>query len=163
MSTSFDTQTILLAEDNEDDIFIFERAYKQTGTKNPVQIARDGEEVADYLAGEGAFADRRKFPLPYLLLLDLKLPLRPGLEILEWMRSKPELASINVVVLTSSAEQRDLARARELGARCYLVKPPRASTLAELIEMFRAESAGTAAQPRGLEGDLFGSVATKES
>lgn len=162
MTMSFDTQTILLAEDNEDDIFIFERAYKQTQAANPVQIARDGEEVTDYLAGLGRFADRKKYPLPYLLLLDLKLPLRHGLEILEWIRTRPELAKMNVVVLTSSAEQRDLATARALGARHYLVKPPRAKTLSELLATFRAEWTGGPGLEAKLEGDLFLNVASKE-
>lgn len=161
--TSFDTQTILLAEDNEDDIFIFGRAYKQARVRNPVQFARDGEEVVQYLAGAGRFADRAAFPVPHLLLLDLKLPLRNGLEVLSWIRERPDLAGLSVVVLTSSAEQRDLATARKLGARHYLVKPPRAKTLGELLAAFRAEweSGGVVRNVPSLEGDLFGVEAEK--
>lgn len=158
---TFDTRTILLAEDNEDDIFIFERAYKQAQATNPVQIARDGEEVVDYLAGAGRFADRKRFPLPYLVLLDLKLPLRNGLEVLEWIRARPELATLHVVVLTSSAEQRDLARARALGARHYFVKPPRAKTLADVLAIFRAEWQNERRDDVKIEGDLFASAEAK--
>ena len=163
MSMDFDAQTILLAEDNDDDVFIFERAYKQSGTKNPLQVARDGQELTDYLSGTGKFADRAKFPLPFLLLLDLKLPLRHGLEVLEWMRTVPALAKITVVALTSSAEHRDLGRARERGARFYLVKPPRAKTLIEMMDVLRAEWSGASATSASkLEGDLFGETEAAE-
>lgn len=154
---NFDTRTILLAEDNEDDIFIFTRAFKQAQVANPLQIARDGQELTDYLSGAGKFSDRALYPLPVLLLLDLKLPLRHGLEVLEWIRTQSALAGLDVVALTSSAEQRDLARAKELGARFYLVKPPRAKTLVDLLALFRHGAGETAAAPAAkLDGDLFG-------
>jgi CheY-like chemotaxis protein len=152
----FDAQPILLTEDNDDDVFIFRRAFKQAGLKNPLHIAVDGQEAVDYLAGAGRFADRARHPLPYLVVLDLKLPLRNGLEVLEWMRSRQEFARTPVVILTSSAELRDLAGARELGARHYLVKPPRTQTLVELMEILRAEYAGLPPPRSGaLEADLF--------
>lgn len=152
-------QTILLAEDNEDDVFIFNRAYKQAGAPFPVNVVHDGQELTDYLLGAGRFGDRSAYPLPFLLLLDLKLPLRHGLEVLEWMRSRPELAGIIVVTLTSSAEQRDLASARALGARYYLVKPPRAQTLADLFAIFQSEREGTTPASTALEGNLFQTAA----
>lgn len=161
MTKQFETQTILLAEDNEDDIFIFERAYRQTQAANPVQIARDGEEVVDYLSGTGRFADRARHPLPHLLLLDLKLPLRSGLEVLEWIRHQPGLAALKVVVLTSSAEPRDLAKARALGARYYFVKPPRVKTLSDLLAFFRAEWQNASPAEVRIEGDLLADVEAK--
>jgi len=153
---TFETQTILLTEDNEDDIFIFERAFRKSGATNRLEVVRDGQEAHDYLAGAGKFADRKQFPLPALMLLDLKLPLRNGLELLEWLRSQPKLKNLPVVVLTSSAEHRDLDAARELGARYYLVKPPTPKTIAEIIALFRAEWEGrVATQEIKPEGDWF--------
>jgi len=156
MSADFEAQTLLLVEDNEDDVFIFQRAYRQAQLKNPLQIVRDGEEAWDYLLGQGKFAQREKYPVPTLVFLDLKLPLKGGLEVLEEIREDPALADLCVVVLTSSAEERDVNRARELGARAYLVKPPPATTLLEAIAAVRARLAGVPAQeiPR-ITGDLF--------
>jgi CheY-like chemotaxis protein len=160
---SFDALPILLAEDNDDDVFILRRALKQADVKNPLQVARDGQELMDYLSGAGAFAARRDHPLPFLLLLDLKLPLHNGLEVLEWMRRDPKLVRVTVVVLTSSAEQRDLRNARELGARFYLVKPPKSQTLASMMGLLRSEWTGdSAAEVAKLEGDLFDIAAAAE-
>ncbi len=153
---NLDTATVLLVEDNEDDVFIFRRAYRQTKLTHPVQVASDGEEAIDYLLGVGRFADRAQFPLPFTVLLDLKLPFKHGLEVLQTIRMRPELAHLCVVVLTSSAEARDLARARELGAHAYLVKPPSASVLTSAIASVRARLAGDAAATAlGIEGDLL--------
>src|SRR5687767_12728790 len=113
-------RTILLMEDNEDDVFIFQRAYRNTGLPYAVHVARDGQEALDYLHGQGAYADRAQFPAPFLVLLDLKVPLKPGLDVLQAIRSNPALEHLSVVVLTSSAEARDIQRARELGAQAFL-------------------------------------------
>lgn len=154
-----DPSTLLLVEDNDDDVFIFSRAYKQAQLTFGVQIARDGQEAIDYLTGAGKFADRAAHPQPFLVLLDLKLPLRHGLEVLEAMRARPELAGVFVVVLTSSAEQRDIARAHELGARSYLVKPPRAKTLQAVIEAARAGCLDNSIPWPKIEGDMFEDLA----
>jgi CheY-like chemotaxis protein len=159
----FEALPILLAEDNDDDVFILRRALKQAEVKNPLQLARDGQELMDYLSGAGAFAARRDYPMPFLLLLDLKLPLHNGLEVLQWMRRDPRFARVTVAVLTSSAEQRDLKSARELGARFYLVKPPKSQTLASMMALLRAEWTGdSAAEVAKLEGDLFDIAAATE-
>lgn len=156
MTMNLDARTLLLVEDNDDDVFIFQRAYKQAQLSHPLQVARDGEEATDYLLGRGAFADRTKYPLPFLVLLDLKLPFKSGLEVLESVREQPELANLCVVVLTSSAEDRDVARAHELGAQAYLVKPPSARSLLETMAAVRARLAGTpSAQIPKIAGDLF--------
>lgn len=151
-----DGQTLLLVEDNEDDVFIFQRAYKQAQITHPVQVARDGEEASDYLFGEGVYADRTRYPLPFMVLLDLKLPFMSGLELLEALRANPALADLCVVVLTSSAEERDVNRAHELGAYAYLVKPPSAQTLAQVMAAVRARLGGAAASeiPK-IAGDRF--------
>lgn len=160
---SFAALPILLAEDNEDDVFILRRALKQAGVENPVHVACDGEELTNYLSGAGAFADRNKHPLPFLLLLDLKLPLRSGLEVLEWIRLEPQLGRIVIVVLTSSAEPRDLKAARGFGARFYLVKPPKAQTVTNMMAVLRAEWSGqSAAGAVRMEGDQFDLAAAEE-
>ena len=153
---NFESETLLLVEDNEDDVFIFQRAFRQAKLKNPLQIVRDGEEATEYLFGQGQFADRSQYPLPKLVFLDLKLPLRGGLEVLQSVREDPALADLCVVVLTSSAEERDVARARELAAHAYLVKPPAAATLTEAVSAVRARLAGALsnAVPK-ISGDLF--------
>lgn len=126
-------QTILLVEDEEDDVFIMSRALKDAQVANPLQVVTDGQKALDYLAGNGEYADRTRFPLPFLIFLDLKLPYFDGFEILTRLRQQPALESIIVVVLTSSAELRDKDRAYQLGARSYLIKPPTVNTLNEVF------------------------------
>ena len=153
---SVENEVILLVEDNEDDVFIFRRAYKQAGLPYPLQVAGDGQEALDYLQGMDRFADRTAYPLPFLVLLDLKLPFKNGLEVLQIVRHRPELAGLCVVVLTSSAEQRDLVRARELGAHAYLVKPPAPSVLVAAIESVRQRHEGkTPGAARPIQGNLL--------
>lgn len=115
---------ILLVEDNEDDVFLTERALAAAGVKIPLTVVRDGDEAVNYLQGVGEYADRETHPYPSLVLLDLKLPYRSGLEILEWKREQSELPPVPVIVLTSSNQPRDLRSAYALGASSYLVKPP---------------------------------------
>jgi CheY-like chemotaxis protein len=158
MTTNTDcTGPILLVEDNEDDVFIFRRAYKQAGLTHPLQVVMDGQEATDYLHGESAFADRTRFPVPLLILLDLKLPFKPGLEILAMIRSSPRLANLSVIVLTSSAEQRDISRAQELRAQAFLVKPPGAPTLLAAMQSIRSrtDNASSGAGWPKIPGDMF--------
>lgn len=132
---SFLTQPILLAEDNEDDVFITRSALGRAGVTNPLHIVNDGEEAIAYLQGQGAFADRAAHPLPVLLLLDLNMPKRGGLEVLEWVRRQPGLRRLAVHILTASTRAMDVTQAMELGANAYLVKP---SKFADLIALFQA-------------------------
>ena len=130
-------QTIMLVEDNEDDVFMMKRALKSAEVVNPLQIAQDGQEALDYLHGSGNFADRTAHPLPALVLLDLKLPFVRGLDVLARLRSDERFESIIVVVLTSSEEPSDLRNAYRLGANSYLVKPPTPGQLEELAKAFK--------------------------
>jgi CheY-like chemotaxis protein len=114
---------ILLVEDDPDDVFFLQRAFTKAGRGEALRVVRDGDEAVAYLSGTDAFADRGLFPLPSLILLDLKLPRKSGFEVLEWCRRKSGLSRIPVVVLTSSQSQADVARAYDLGANSYLVKP----------------------------------------
>ncbi|MDB6123719.1 MAG: two-component system response regulator [Pedosphaera sp.] len=127
-------RTILLVEDNEDDVFFMEQAKGRAGIQNPMQVAHNGQEAIDYLQGAGKYTDRSQFPLPFLILLDLKLPLVMGLDVLKWIRERPEFETVLVVVLTSSREDRDIDTAYRIGANSYLVKPPTAQKLTELVK-----------------------------
>src|SRR4051812_919416 len=118
-----DHSPILLAEDREDDIVLIRKAFATAFIRNPLHVVRDGEEAIAYFCGEGPYANRAEFPLPDLLLLDLKMPRVDGFEVLEWIRQQPSLNSLRVVVLTSSDHLRDVNRAYQLGANSFLVKP----------------------------------------
>ena len=127
-------QTILLAEDNSTDALMVQRAFKKAHLMNPVQVVDDGDKAVAYLSGQGPYADRETYPLPMLLLLDLKLPRRSGLEVLEWLRGQEGLKRLPVVVLTSSKESADVNRAYDLGANSYLVKPVDFDPLLEMVK-----------------------------
>src|SRR5438105_2858307 len=114
---------ILVAEDREDDIILIRRAFARARVVNPIHVVRDGEEALAYLKGEGKYGNRREYPLPELLLLDLKMPRMDGFEVLRWVRSQPDLRLLRVVVLTSSEDVRDVNLAYQLGANSFLVKP----------------------------------------
>jgi CheY-like chemotaxis protein len=127
-------RTILLVEDNDDDVFFMQQATKRAGIENPLQHVGDGQKALDYLSGTGQYGDRDKYPLPFLIILDLKLPLVRGLEVLQWIRERPEFEMIIVVVLTSSRETRDIDAAYRLGANSYLVKPTNVQRLLEMVK-----------------------------
>ncbi|MEO5961289.1 MAG: response regulator [Opitutaceae bacterium] len=129
--------TILLVEDNEDDAFFMRRALRDAGIENPVVHLEDGREAIDYLSGNGKYADRAAFPLPAIVFLDLKLPIKTGLQVLEWLRREPSLMKLIVIVLTSSNEPVDLKRAYQLGANSYVVKPLTGAQLLELAAAFK--------------------------
>ena len=120
MSGSFH---ILLVEDDESDVIFLKRAFRKVGSSAQLQFVGNGVRAIEYLSGAGCYADRTTYPQPTHLLLDLKLPVKSGFEVLEWIRSRPDLGDLRVCILTSSSENRDLRRAKELGADCYLVKP----------------------------------------
>lgn len=115
--------TILLVEDNPDDVALTERALKKARIVNKVVIARDGPEALDFLFGTGAYAGRDTGAMPEVVLLDLKLPKMDGLEVLRRLRGDQRTRVLPVVILTSSREDRDLTRSYELGANSYIRKP----------------------------------------
>ena len=129
-------RTILLVEDEEGDVFFMRQAMQKAGVLDSLQVASDGRQAIDYLKGNGKFANREEFPLPCLVLLDLKLPRVMGLDVLKWIREQPEVATI-VVILTSSQEQADIATAYRLGANGYLVKPSDVSQLTDLAKSIK--------------------------
>jgi two-component system response regulator len=129
--------TILLVEDEPDSVFFFEHTVKKLEIANPVQVAKDGREALDYLTGAGKFADRQSYPLPGLVILDLKLPRATGLEVLREIRQRPETRNMIVVMLTSSASDDDIASAYALGANGYLVKPLHLEELAKIMQSIK--------------------------
>src|SRR5580765_5017741 len=127
---------ILQVEDDPNDVFILRHALNKAGVANPVHVATDGQEAIDYLQGVGRFADRDQFPLPGLILLDLKLPRVMGLDVLKWIREQPNTAPV-VIILTASAEEEDIATAYRLGANAFLTKPSEASKLQEIVRAIK--------------------------
>jgi CheY-like chemotaxis protein len=128
--------TILQVEDDPNDVFLMRHAMKKAGVTNPVQVASSGQEAIDYLQGGGRFADREKFPLPCLVLLDLKLPRVMGLEVLRWIRQESGMALV-VVILSASADRSDIATAYALGANAFLTKPSEVEKLHEMVRAIR--------------------------
>jgi CheY-like chemotaxis protein len=126
---------ILLVEDNPDDVLLTQRAVRKAGLQVSLCVVNDGDEAVAYLEGTGQYHDRRTWPHPSVILLDLKLPKRSGLEVLRWIRHRPELAGIPVVVLTSSTEDEDIKQAYEAGANSYLQKPVVFTGLVQLLGM----------------------------
>ena len=114
---------ILLAEDNDDHITLILRAFRKGSLINPIFVVKDGEEVIQYLRGVGKFENRDEYPLPSLLLLDLRMPKMNGFEVMEWIRQHPFFKPLRIVVLTTSEDMRDVNRAYQLGANSFLVKP----------------------------------------
>ena len=129
---------ILVAEDNEDDSFILQRALKRAGLHNPLHICCDGEELVAYLKAEGPYTDRSKYPFPRILILDLKMPGMGGLGVLRWIRGHPECCAIPAIVLSSSAQPSDIAEAYQLGANAYVAKPGQFDELVRHLKCFHS-------------------------
>lgn len=143
--------TILLVEDDPNDVFFLQYAFETVGIGNPLQVVQDGQKAIEYLDGTGCFADRAKFPLPILVLLDLKLPVKMGLEVLRWIETQPSLANLLVVILTSSSDTDDIEQAYRLGARSYLVKPVSLEKRVEMARMIKNYWLGLNKAPRLLD------------
>jgi len=128
---------LLVAEDDANDVFFLKRAFEQAEIQNPLHFVHDGQEAIDYLSGVGTFSDRAQYPLPSLLILDLKMPRKSGMEVLKWLDEQPELRRLPVVVFTSSAHQKDVERAYQLGANAFVVKPSNVSQRIELAKVIK--------------------------
>jgi CheY-like chemotaxis protein len=126
--------TILLAEDNEDDILLMQRAFQKIDAKPAIQVVRNGEEAIRYLEGEGEFADRKSFPFPALIISDLNMPRKDGFDLIKWLRAHPECFVIPIVVLTTSEPDGRIREAYRLGANACMRRP---STFDELLKLLR--------------------------
>ncbi len=115
-------QTILLAEDNPDDILLIRMAFNRAGFPNPLEVVRNGAEAIQYLKGQGRYANRELFPIPAVILLDLNMPIMSGFEVLTWLRQRPEWKCLPVVVLTTSFYGPDIEKAYDLGANSFVTK-----------------------------------------
>jgi len=116
-------KSILLVEDNASDIDLTRRALAKSRIANELIVAEDGQEALDYLWGTGTFSGRDASNLPALMLLDLKLPKIPGLEVLQRVRADPRTRRLPTVILTTSREEQDIAAGYDLGANSYVLKP----------------------------------------
>ncbi len=138
---------ILLVEDDPNDVILMQRAITKGKVLNPLQVVSDGEQAIHYLEGRGVYSDRNRYPLPVLILLDLKLPRRDGFDVLKWIKSQSNLHSIPVVILTSSERGEDIQQAYDLGANSYLVKPVGAEDLLKLFSTLELYCAVTNQKP----------------
>ena len=128
---TMNSHTILLVEDDHNDVLLIKRAFQKVKIANPIIVLNDGEQAISYLSGREPYIER---PLPVLILLDLKLPRKSGHEVLEWLRQQQKLRRLPVVVLTASSESSDINRAYDLGANSYLVKPVTFDALVEMVK-----------------------------
>jgi len=130
-----DQYTILLVEDDLNDIFLVKRAFKMAQIQNPLQVVTDGQEAISYLRGEGKYENRELYPLPKLIVMDIKMPRRTGFEVLEWVKGdgKP-LRRIPIVIVSSSDNPADINLAYELGANAYMIKPVEFRAVEHLFE-----------------------------
>jgi CheY-like chemotaxis protein len=126
---------ILQVDDDANDVFLLQHAMTKAGVANPIQVVTDGQQAIDYLGGAGKFADRAKFPLPCLILLDLKLPYVMGLDVLKWIRQQPRVSL--VVMLTASGNDADIAAAYRLGANAFMTKPSESGKFEDMVKALK--------------------------
>jgi CheY-like chemotaxis protein len=114
--------TILIVDDDENDIFFVKRAFSEINVHCTFQMLKNGQEAVDYLQGHGAFADRQRYPLPMMILMDLKMPIMDGFQVLTWLRGQAGIKVIPTIVFSSSDLPSDITRAYELGANSFMTK-----------------------------------------
>src|SRR5215469_3895428 len=119
----YERSTILIAEDTEADVVLLRLAFQKAEINASLQVVRDGQQAIWYLSGTDGYEDRQRYPLPDLLLLDLKMPLVDGFQVLAWRREHPSLWLMPVVALSSSVLAEDVAKVLQLGANSYVEKP----------------------------------------
>lgn len=128
---------ILLVDDNPHDVVLIRLAFRRVGIIDTIQLVKDGNEAMRYVNGEGAYADRHQFPLPTLILLDLKMPQTSGFDVLKWVRDQSGLSNVVVVVMSGSRNDEDIERAYALGANSYLVKPTKFEDMVKMMESLK--------------------------
>ena len=114
---------VLLVDDSENDALLMRTVFARAGFVQPMRFASDGDDAIAYLRGDGRYADRKEFPLPTTVLMDLNMPRKDSFEVLEWIRQQPALRRLRVYILSASSRAQDIERAYDLGANSYLVKP----------------------------------------
>lgn len=146
-----DDHTILLVEDDENDIFFLRSAFKKNMMDQGLQVVEDGAQAIAYLRGDDKFADRFRFPLPDLIILDLKLPHVMGIDVLKWIREQPNLDMTAVIILTSSQQKSDIQAACSGRANSYLLKPTRPTDLVDIVGRLKSYWLGLN-QPTAIRG-----------
>jgi CheY-like chemotaxis protein len=144
-------KSILYAEDDENDVFFMQRAFRKLNLPIALQVVPNGRVAVEYLSGVGAFADRAKHPLPEIVLLDVKMPEMSGLEVLKWARDQSEFKSLPILLFTSSTQRTDIDFSRKHRASGYLVKPSNAEHLAVLVDRILKACAGRSAESEILD------------
>ena len=125
--------TVMLVDDSEDDLLLMDHATEAAGVDNPIVQLRDGQAAIEYLSGSGEYGNRERYPIPCLVITDLKMPKLDGFDLLKWMSQRPDFDSIPKIVVSSSSEERDRKRAHHLGACAYFQKPLELHRLVELV------------------------------
>ena len=128
------TGTILLVEDDGNDQFLIERAFRKNGVTDPIHKVFNGAEAIQYLNGDGKYSDRDKFPFPSYIITDLKMPVSNGFDVLAHVKGNPLWSVIPIVVLSASSDSDDIQKAYLSGANCYLVKPANNQDLAGMLK-----------------------------
>jgi DNA-binding response OmpR family regulator len=137
-----DNRPILLIEDDAEAAELLRIALKKAGLRRPLRVLSNGDEAVAYLSGTPPYENRDQNPAPCLLLLDVKLPRRSGLEVLTWLRSRIAYRPLPVVMITSSSASADIEEALKLGIRAYCVKPSDFEDLKKLARMIRRRADG---------------------
>ncbi len=130
--------TILIVEDDPNDQFLMERAFRNIGVTDPIQVVSNGEEAIAYMMGEGKYADREKFAYPTFIITDLKMPKGDGYSVLEFLKGNPEWAVIPTVVFSASRDLDDIKKSYMLGASSFHVKPQKPEALQKQLEVLHA-------------------------
>src|SRR4051794_19062361 len=139
--------TILHAEDDENDAFLFRTALSRAGVSNPIVQVQNGEEAIRYLSATGPYSDREKHPFPCLLITDLKMPRLSGFDLLAEIKELPQFRQLAAVVLTASVADSDKKRSLELGAKGYFVKPSGLAGLTQVALKLKESWIPVAEQP----------------
>lgn len=128
------TVTILMADDDEDDRMLTEEAMKESRLLNDLHFVNDGEQLCEYLEGNGKYSDRSIYPMPGLILLDLNMPRMDGREALQRIKANASLRRIPVVILTTSQAEEDMLKTYDLGAASYITKPVSFDALVQILQ-----------------------------
>jgi CheY-like chemotaxis protein len=135
---NLESRLILVAEDNDDDYFLLDRAFRKANFINPVRRVKNGQDAIHYLSGATPYSDRIAYPFPYVFLLDLKMPIKHGFDVLDWIRQREDLKSLPVVILSSSQQAEDIRKSYEMGANGYISKSTSVASLVDVVESIRS-------------------------
>jgi CheY-like chemotaxis protein len=128
---------VLLAEDDPNDVLLLQLAFREAGLHNPLYVVNDGQEAIDYLSGDGKFSDRSQFPFPALLILDLKMPRKTGLDVLQWLAKEDVLRCLPTLMLSSSTHPGDIEKAYRFGVNAFVVKSPGTAQRTEFARIIK--------------------------